>query len=211
MRCLGTHIVGKEITDQLLHIFPYTGIKSMHLRIHIGHIECLSISILTVNSILRSYDVTTIISTFAKLIANRWLAISIYIRVFLERIPTPFLTHPSSTFPLLSGPFFLIIRLADLIAAPSWRLLIQIVVSGIGYAIVSRSANEHNISRSSIRHNLREFQPCCFCWNRSRNHILIRIRIFQRALVITITAARRESQQEAQGKKIKPFCLHNYN
>ena len=114
------------------------------------------------------------------------------------------------TFPLLSSPVFLIIRLADLIAAPSWRLLIQIVVSGIGNAIVSRSANEHHIFGSTIRHNLREFQPCCFCWNRSRNHILICIRIFQSSLVITVATARRECQEEAQGKKIKPFCLHNY-
>ena len=60
IRSLSAHIVCQKASDFFFHFFPNAGIEFSSLRLHIGHIESLSIYILAADSVFRSNDMSSL-------------------------------------------------------------------------------------------------------------------------------------------------------
>lgn len=101
-----------------LPFFPNAGIEFSSLRLHIGHIESLSIYIHAADSVFRSNDMSSLEvgDSFAwhagrSKFFNTWLQVSRNFWVYLERISVPSLTIPRWIFSqfFLFQPFRLLL------------------------------------------------------------------------------------------------------
>ena len=101
IRSLRAHIVCQKASDSFFHFFPNAGIEFSSLRLHIGHIESLSIYILAADSVFRSNDMSSLEvgdsfawQTGRAKFTYTWLYVSRNFWVNLERIFIPCLAIP---------------------------------------------------------------------------------------------------------------------